>query len=156
VRATFGDTVPVIDGGPCTVGLESTVVAITSGNDGDQLTLLRPGMLTLDALTAATPDGAHPAPGMHHRHYSPRTPLLLIDHPSQLPGPTGAYLWRTLPGFTARLIQMPNEPKAYAARLYATLHDLDHAKLPWIAVETPPATPAWAAILDRLQRAQSR
>ena len=46
VRAAFGDAVPILDGGPCEVGIESTVVAI----DGDKLTLLRPGMISLEAI----------------------------------------------------------------------------------------------------------
>jgi L-threonylcarbamoyladenylate synthase len=152
VIEAFGDAVPVIDGGPCQVGIESTVVAI----DGDQLTLLRPGMISLEALAAPEPGEAHPAPGMHHRHYSPRTPLLLIDHPSQLPDPTGAYVWYARPGVAARRVQLPADPAGYAALLYAALHQLDREGLPWIAVEAPPETPEWSAIRDRLQRAQSQ
>jgi L-threonylcarbamoyladenylate synthase len=48
---------------------------------------------------------------------------------------------------------MPAEPDAYAARLYAVLHELDGEKWPWIGVEAPPDTPEWAAIRDRLSRA---
>jgi L-threonylcarbamoyladenylate synthase len=157
VRAAFGDAVPVIDGGPCEVGIESTVVAI----EGSKVVLLRPGMMDVSPL----PDGrgsllgegeAHPAPGMHHRHYSPRTPVLLIGDPSQLPGSDGAYLWRTQSANVVRAVQMPGDPQGYAARLYATLHQLDHEALPWIAIEAPPDTPEWSAIRDRLSRAASK
>ncbi len=48
---------------------------------------------------------------------------------------------------------MPAAPGDYAARLYAVLHELDQEGWPWIAVEAPPDTPAWAAIRDRLRRA---
>ena len=70
------------------MGIESTVVSITSG----KITLLRPGMISLDDVeraSAPAADAAHPAPGMHQRHYSPRTPLVL----SNAPDPRGAYLW---------------------------------------------------------------
>jgi L-threonylcarbamoyladenylate synthase len=50
---------------------------------------------------------------------------------------------------------MPADPQAYAAQLYSVLHELDHEGWPWIAVETPPDTPEWAAVLDRLRRAAS-
>ena len=151
VRAAFGDAVGVLDGGPCRVGIESTVVAIENG----ALKLLRPGMISLGELesVAAQAGLAHPAPGMHPRHYSPHTPLLLVDGPKSLPGRTGAYLWRKKSGLVCRSIHMPAAPQEFAARLYAILHELDQENLPWIAVELPPDTPDWAAIHDRLRRA---
>jgi len=150
VREAFGDAVPVLDGGPCDVGIESTVVAV----EGSKLTLLRPGMISLGDLELATATGeAHPAPGMHHRHYSPRTPLLLISDPAQLPDATGAYIWHTRSAHAARAIHLPADPAPYAAQLYAVLHQLDHEGLPWIAVEAVPATSEWSAIRDRLLRA---
>lgn len=152
VEAAFGGQVPVIDGGPCQVGIESTVVAI----EGTKLTLLRPGMIFFGQLelTIAQDGEAHPAPGMHHRHYSPRTPLLLVKNPNELPDANGAYVWHSQPGLAARHVQMPANAAKYAAKLYATLHELDQASLPWIAVEAPPESPEWAAIRDRLRRAK--
>lgn len=153
VRTTFGEELEVLDGGPCRVGLESTVVSIENG----ALKLLRPGMVSLGELeqAASQPGASDPAPGMQPRHYSPRTPLLLVDGPKAVPGRTGAYVWRKKPGLVCRSVHMPAAPEAYASRLYAVLHELDQENLPWIAVETPPDTPAWAAIRDRLQRASS-
>ena len=92
---------------------------------------------------------------MHPRHYSPRTRLLLVDAPEQLPDRLGAYLWHRKPGLVSRSIHMPADPIRYAARLYAALHELDAEGWPWIGVETPPDTPEWAAIRDRLRRAAS-
>jgi len=185
VREVFGDAVPVLDGGPCEVGIESTVISLDRG----RVTLLRPGMIPLEEIlqtigssTEAAPtalrseEGAlpppseaspqtsqgppqpftgMPAPGMHPRHYSPRTPMLLVDHPSQLPDRQGIYLWRKRPGYTSGSLRMPLKPAAYAARLYSALHQADRDRWPWIAVEIPPDTPAWSAILDRLRRAAS-
>jgi L-threonylcarbamoyladenylate synthase len=151
VRRAFGDAIQVLDGGPSQVGIESTVVAVENG----ELKLLRPGMISLGELQAATAqtEGAHPAPGMHPRHYCPRTRLLLVSHPRELPDRCGAYLWRKKSGLTACSTRMPEDPAAYAAQLYAVLHKLDHEGWPWIGVEAPPDTPAWAAIRDRLKRA---
>lgn len=148
VRQIFGDAVDVVDGGPSQVGIESTVVSLAGGVPE----LLRPGMISLGEIRQATAQAsaAHPAPGMHARHYSPRTPLLLVASRDELPGRAGAYVWSRSNGITARSVRMPAEPDAYAARLYRVLHELDNEAWPWIAVETPPDTPAWAAIRDRL------
>ena len=151
VREAFGDAVPVLDGGPCQVGIESTVVSIASG----KITLLRPGMISIeDVERASTPsaDAAHPAPGLHPRHYSPRTPLVL----SKDPDPCGAYVWIDRSAHAAHSVQMPSTPEAYAARLYSVLHELDREGWPVISVEPPPDTVEWAAVRDRLQRAASK
>jgi L-threonylcarbamoyladenylate synthase len=148
VREAFGESVLVLEGGPSKVGIESTVVAIEEG----RLKLLRPGMISLGELeqVLVAGDVAHPSPGMHERHYSPRTPLYLGEEPEG----RGARVWfRTPPQPGIRSVQMPSEPAAYAARLYAVLHELDQAGLDWIAVEPPPDTSEWSAIVDRLRRA---
>jgi L-threonylcarbamoyladenylate synthase len=154
VRAAFGDAVPVLDGGPCTVGIESTVVAI----EGGKLKLLRPGMISLGEIeqAAAQAGEAHPSPGMHEKHYSPRTRLILVRGASELPDRTGAYVWRVALGPAARAVRMPLDAEPYAAQLYRVLHQLDAENWPWIAVEMPPDAADWLAIRDRLQRAAGR
>ncbi|HEY2844328.1 MAG TPA: L-threonylcarbamoyladenylate synthase, partial [Bryobacteraceae bacterium] len=115
VKAAFGAALPVLDGGPCAVGIESTVVAI----EGDSIKLLRPGMISLGKIEQVSADalGAHPAPGMHQRHYSPRTPLILVRGPSDLPDRAGSYVWRVALGPSARSIRMPLDPGPYASQL---------------------------------------
>jgi len=154
VRAAFGDAVPVLEGGPCNVGIESTVVAI----DGGRLKLLRPGMIALGEIeqAAAQAGEAHPSPGMHEKHYSPRTRLILVRSASELPDRTGAYVWRAALGPAARAVRMPLDAASYAAQLYRVLHQLDTENWPWIAVEMPPDAPDWSAIRDRLTRAAER
>lgn len=154
VQAAFGGSIPVLDGGPTRVGIESTVVAIADG----KITLLRPGMITLGEIeqAVAAPEGAYPSPGMAARHYSPRTPLLLVNTPAEMPDRRGAYVWWNTSGLTARSLRMPDDPVAYARRIYSVLHDLDEENWPWIAVEAPPDTSGWAAIADRLKRAASK
>ena len=154
VRAVFGNVLPVLDGGPCTVGIESTVVAIEDG----KLKLLRPGMISLGEIqqVAAQAGAAHPSPGMRVKHYSPRTRLILVRGASELPDRTGAYVWRVALGPAARAVRMPLDAEPYAAQLYRVLHQLDAENWPWIAVEMPPDAPDWSAIRDRLTRAAGR
>lgn len=151
VRAAFGDELLVLDGGPTNVGIESTVVSLA----GAEPVLLRPGMIPFDEIrrAVAAGEGAHPSPGMHERHYSPRAPLILIDAGATLPGGRVAYLWWNVSRSAAKSVRMPASPEAYAAALYATLHDLDAEGWEIIAVERPPSGSAWTGILDRLERA---
>ncbi len=149
VRAAFGEDVPVLEGGPSKVGIESTVVAVEPGG----LKLLRPGMISLGDLEAAAAQAgeAHPAPGMHEKHYSPRTRLMVG---LSLPEGRVGWLWHTTPNSRAvRALQLPCEPEGYARGLYAALHELDRARLDWIVVEPLPKAPGWEAIEDRLKRA---
>ena len=159
VRESLGDRVAmVLDGGRTTVGIESTVLSLAGGN----ALLLRPGMLAKAEIEAvigpvtvsdSSVIGAHPSPGMHQRHYSPRTRLILVDA-GQLPSDgRGAYLWISKSADAACITRMPDHPRAYAAVLYETLHRVDAQGLDWIAVEKPPLAPEWTAIHDRLQRA---
>ncbi|MCS7026425.1 MAG: L-threonylcarbamoyladenylate synthase [Bryobacteraceae bacterium] len=159
-RASLGDQVDLIlDGGPCQVGIESTVVSLT----GDPL-LLRPGMISLAELerllgrpvkTVSKVEGPHPSPGLHERHYAPRTPLLLLKG-EPLPAGRGAYLYWSRPQRAALQISMPATAEGYAKRLYEELHRADAAGLDWIAVETPPDEPEWWGITDRLRRAAAK
>lgn len=150
VRRAFGNAVMVLDGGPTEVGIESTVVSLA----GPEPLLLRPGMIPFEDIRRVTSadSAAHPAPGMHPRHYSPRTRLVLVDG-ADLPAGEGAYLWWNRAAKAAKSVQMPANARGYAARLYDTLHALDSEGWAWIAVERPPSTPEWAGIQDRLERA---
>ena len=161
VRDSLGSRVDLIlDGGPTDVGIESTVLSLA----GERPVLLRPGMISqreieerigpVEMASAGGP-GPHPSPGMHRKHYSPKTRLLLVKG-GAVPGQgKGGYVGvSTEPaGPVARLVWMPPDAATYAAVLYQTLHRLDREGLDWIAVEQPPEDPDWAAILDRLKRA---
>ncbi|MGA9352285.1 MAG: L-threonylcarbamoyladenylate synthase [Terriglobales bacterium] len=164
VRQSLGGDVDcVLDGGPCDVGIESTVLSLTEG----RAVLLRPGGIARAAIEAVIGPvesaedpmgGAHPAPGMHARHYSPRTPLFLISD-GEMPGSgSGIYLrhMRAPNRADAKVVQMPLSAADYAARLYGALHEADDARVDWIAVDVPPATAEWEAVHDRLRRAAFR
>jgi len=147
----------VLEGGRARVGIESTVLSLT----GARPVLLRPGAISQADLEArigpveeaGRPAGAHPAPGMHPRHYAPRTRLLVVRGGELPKAGRGAYLWRAQPGEAARTVRMPEGPGAYAATLYDILHRLDREGFDWIAVEEPPRGPEWSGVRDRLRRA---
>lgn len=158
VLKSLGDRVDLIlDGGATRIGIESTVLSLA----GDRPRLLRPGMLSREDIEAVageievgdiTAEGAHPSPGLHRKHYSPMTPVRLIEG-DRLPSGSGAYLWLTHPLPAHHSQQMPPDAIGYAATLYDTLHQLDERGFDWIAIEKPPNWPEWAGVLDRLTRA---
>jgi L-threonylcarbamoyladenylate synthase len=159
VRRSLGDRVDfVLDGGPCTVGIESTVLSLAG-----RPILLRPGGISRKqleevigpvAVASGVTEGPHASPGMHAKHYSPRTPLAL-SKTGEVPNEgRGVYLKISRdPQVSCESRQMPTTPPEYAQALYGTLHDLDAANYDWITVEHPPATPEWEAVVDRLKRA---
>jgi len=149
VRAGLGDRVDIIlDGGAAQIGIESTVVSLTRTPP----TILRPGMITQEQLEATT--GTHfegevnlprleESPGQHPRHYAPGTPFYVLE--AGAPRPQGR----------GRVLDMPDHPPSFAAKLYAELHTADEEGWEWIAIRKPPETPEWAGILDRLRRAST-
>lgn len=153
VRESLPEVI-LLDGGPTTVGIESTVVALS----GNGLVLLRPGTITREQIESIagpifgdSSDHLHRSPGQHRKHYMPRTPLLL-----QLPERgRGAFLAINSEEHPGVRIQMPRDPLQYASRIYDVLHELDHEGLDWIAVEPPPPTSEWDGVRDRLTRAAS-
>jgi L-threonylcarbamoyladenylate synthase len=161
VRDSLGEAVDLIlDGGPTDVGIESTVLSLA----GKRPALLRPGMVSrreieklIGRVEVATHGGrgAHASPGMHRKHYSPRTRLLLVKGGGVPRRGRGAYvgLCAEPDGPVTSVVWMPPDAAMYAAVLYETLHRLDREGLDWIAVERPPERSEWAGILDRLERA---
>lgn len=151
VREAFGDRVPILDGGPTQVGIESTVVSVVDGG----ITLLRPGMIAVPgsaAGLAVVEDGAHSSPGQHHKHYSPLTPVVLLD--AEDPVPQGAaYVWYQTSKAAIKSVQMPQNADAYAAALYGILHELDLQGFSAIAMERVPGAQQWDGLADRLRRA---
>jgi len=155
VQSLGGRVAAVLDGGPCAVGLESTVVDLSS----DQAALLRPGGIPAEDLEAVIgplvqPDrdaGAPKSPGQLARHYAPRLPLRL-EATEARPG-------EVLLGFGAapaetRLNLSPEEDLAEAAaNLFAMLRQLDEQDATAIAVMAIPDQGLGRAINDRLRRA---
>jgi L-threonylcarbamoyladenylate synthase len=172
VRAEFkGDTrvAQILAGGPCEVGLESTIVDVR----GAQVRLLRPGGVTVSQLNEVL--GYEPkqarknvprASGMLERHYAPTTATQLLnadDLNDLLSTSTQSFAVisrRACPHqFENKHTwqQLPDDPQQYGQRLYATLRELDAlgqaGEVEGILLEQVPDTSAWLAIRDRLSRA---
>ncbi len=161
VRASLGASVDcILEGGTCQVGIESTVLSLAGG----QPVLLRPGMVSREQIEAVIGavglageiEGAHPSPGLHARHYSPQTPVVLVAGGPLPESGNGAWIWIGREVRASREVRLPADAAGYAAQLYDTLHQLDQLKLDWIAVELPPDTPEWQGVVDRLRRAAAR
>ena len=164
VTQSLGERVPVLDGGPCERGIESTVVRV----EQDSVSILRLGVIGKDEIAHVVPvveaqatsdEGPLPSPGMLTRHYAPRTPTRVVDAQDVAQTlseyPSSALLTITptnLPG----AIAMPADAAAYARRLYAALREADAMGVDLILVERPAGIgPIWDAVRDRLRRASA-
>ena len=170
VQGEFGDALLILDGGECEVGIESTIVDCTRGAP----LLLRPGQITRNQIEqvcgqplqdkAALAQPAPRASGTLESHYAPRAKVRLMGaqelhqrlqalgvHANNLglwsrtpPSEAGAgVLWRA----------QATEAEAAARQLFAVLRELDARGVQQIWVESPPDTPDWEGVRDRLQRA---
>ena len=155
----------VIDGGTCSVGLESTIVDLS----GPRPRILRPGAVTLAMLAdvlgpleEASDTEAPKAPGSLEAHYAPGTPLRLVDS-AALETETAKFaepgkvvvLARRPPGVALRAqwMRMPESPAAFGHDLYARLREADALGGAILLIERPPETAEWEAVNDRLRRA---
>ena len=170
VQAGLGESLLVLDGGPCEVGIESTIVDCTRGAP----VLLRPGGISRAQVEAACgqrlrerEELAAPDPrasGTLVAHYAPSAPVRLMDAKAlqtalDLLGADAAHIAifsrAILKTPSARVIRrrMPDDAAATAQQLFAVLREFDAQGVRLIWVETPPETPEWEAVRDRLQRA---
>lgn len=172
----------ILDGGACGVGIESTVLDLTTSPP----TILRPGHVTpadlepivgavrLNATVVANSEPAT-SPGQQETHYAPETPayrfeadewpqvaaLLAASAPGAaavlFAGGRGRYRrqWPTPPGAPRAFstTELLGGPAEYAARIYGMLRGLDRAGHETLYIEMPPDRPEWAAVRDRLTRA---
>lgn len=155
VAEELGDRVALIlDGGPCPVGLESTVVDLS----GDRPRLLRPGAVTREQLEAvlgpvelAAAGDTIAAPGMLASHYAPRAAVRL-DATDRRPGEAFLDFGGTRPDADLDL-SPAGDPVEAASRLFAALRGLDRPGVTAIAVAPIPEAGLGTAINDRLRRA---
>ena len=170
VGELLGEAVDLIlDGGPCVVGVESTIVSLASA----VATILRPGGVSREELeevlgaplVPAAPPAERPlAPGQLDRHYATRTPLSILAGPAgPLPpgaGRVGLLAWRAAPvdqGYAAVEVLAPDGlPTTAAAGLFAALRRLDAAGLDSILAEPCEEHGLGLAIMDRLRRSAAR
>jgi len=167
VRDEFGDGMLVLDGGACTLGIESAIVDVSAAAP----VLLRPGMVGRDELERALglplrDADAHSvrAPGTLESHYAPRATLRLMSSnelrsalsvlPANVKGM--AVYSRTAPRCHPLVRVMPDDPRAVAQELFAVLREFDDQGMKLVWVEQPPDTAPWEGVNDRLSRAASR
>jgi len=152
VRADLGDLVDyVLDGGPCEVGVESTIVDCTV----DPPQILRPGGISADDITqllgaeVAPADGPSRAPGMLVAHYSPRARVLLAESraAADVAATTSAGSW---------VLDHGDDLATYARSLYADLRAADERGVQVIVAVLPAAQGLGFAIRDRLLKAAAR
>ncbi|MGD9693449.1 MAG: L-threonylcarbamoyladenylate synthase [Phycisphaerales bacterium] len=159
--------VHVLDGGPCRVGIESTVLSLAHSParilrqgaisaDDIQRVLHQPVEIADNLTTSA--DTPLPSPGLLERHYAPSAPLILLTHDDDVVLPPDSVLLALPPSrrgaMAPRAIPMPTDAEHYAARLYEALREADTLKPSAIYVELPQAqSPLWNAVIDRLRRA---
>ncbi len=180
VLAGLGDRVKwIVDGGACSVGIESTVVDVSE----PPVRVLRPGMIHVESLAAVLgapvvaaghsmagdPKGPLPSPGLLAKHYSPAARLVVRawSNDAELAAvmaeagvdPRAAHVLahHAIPGapMAARISVIPQDPEAYARAMYAEWHRCDAEGARWIVVEAVPATPEWEGVSDRLRRASA-
>ena len=170
VVAEFGDGLMVLDGGPCAVGIESSIVDCTRA----QPVLLRPGVLTRAELEAACgqpvlspeelPLAAPRASGTLASHYAPNAKVRLMDAKAiqtalDLLGADAAhiavYACSIVRIQSERVLyrRMPDDALATAQQLFAVLRDFDAQGVKLIWIENPPSAPQWDGVRDRLGRA---
>lgn len=170
VRDEFGDGLLVLDGGPCPVGIESTIVDCTRGVP----VLLRPGTLTREQVEAVCGEAlrlpgdlagqAPRASGTLEAHYAPQARLRLMDAVSLQSAldvlgadAAGIATWSRaiLQTRSDKVLRrrMPDDAAETARQLFAVLREFDAKGVRLIWVETPPDTPDWEGVRDRLQRA---
>lgn len=159
VRDEFGaDTPPILEGGPCPVGIESTIVDLSQ----QPPRILREGHIRREQLLPFLPnlqDGSsRTSPrvsGSLEAHYAPRTPLQMVTREALALLPDARVVVLALhdlpPGLQG--LCLPNHAEDYARGLYAALRYLDNLQATQILIEQPPSGPDWLAIRDRLNRA---
>lgn len=178
VRGEFGDGLRILDGGACPVGIESTIVDCTRGAP----VLLRPGAITAQqvqgvcGMPVLSPQQAEAralaaaprASGTLEAHYAPRARVRLMDARAlqtaldvlggeirQATPVIATYARAVLRSPSPAVLRrrMPDDAASTAQQLFAVLREFDDQGVRLIWVETPPDTPEWAGVRDRLQRA---
>ena len=170
VADEFGPALRVLDGGACAVGIESTIIDCTRGAP----VLLRPGGISREQVrqacglplrTRAELEAPDPkASGTLLAHYAPNAKVRLMDAKSLQTAldvlgadarHIAVYARAALRTASAGVLlrRMPERADDTARQLFAVLRDFDAAGIRLIWIETPPDTPEWEGVLDRLTRA---
>lgn len=166
----------IVDGGPCRVGVESTIIDLTLSPPR----LLRPGGVTLEELESVlgevavdeavirimSTDEKPRAPGMKYRHYAPKAPVTVVNGN---PEATARYIQEHLsdgdgvicfddyvnlfPGHFVQALGQSGDPSAHAQRVFEALRAFDHVEVARIWAQSPDSTGLGLAVTNRLNKA---
>ncbi|MCS6818117.1 MAG: L-threonylcarbamoyladenylate synthase [Blastocatellia bacterium] len=165
----------ILDGGPTRIGVESTVLDLTTIPP----TILRPGGVSPEQLRpilgevrlGAEATEARRSPGTRYRHYRPRAEVILIERWEEAKhrplverlaasvrrlGYIGRDRGLSFGDVEVRLVELPPDPQEYARRLFAIFREMDQCGTELIIVEGIEETDLGLAVMDRLRRAASR
>lgn len=175
VRSQLEGKIPlIVDGGQSQVGIESTVLDLTTTPPN----ILRPGMIHAESLAAVSGEVQNAergrrsetmlrSPGQLKKHYSPRAKLVVLNwrDEADLKLKIQNLKFKTQNCFVivhtkipasfgaANVSVIPHDAEAFARALYSEWHRCDAAGAELIVMEAPPETPDWSGIADRLRRA---
>ena len=164
VAAQLADRIAgIVDGGPCSVGVESSIISLVG-----EPTVMRPGAITPEMFKAvlgevkikestSKPGQPMPAPGQCDTHYRPQVPLYYGEVPAgyTLPEHTVRIAFGTQAGPIPAMVNLSatGDMVEATSKLYAYMHDLDDPKYDLILVDPIPNTGVGMALNDRLKRA---
>jgi len=157
----------VLDGGPCELGIESTIVSLID----KEPKVLRKGPITPTMITSVLGVNVKnfqshntAVPGNMLKHYQPNTKSILMSedqiiahlkNPENRSKKIACLYYSNIDALSSNpdAIKMSSDPKMYSAMMYQTLYQLDKMQYEEILIQIPPKDEAWEAILDRLQKA---
>lgn len=160
----FADEIAILDGGTCSVGIESTIILATDPNGFE---ILRPGIITQDDIekVAGVPcinNKPHTIkiPGNKLKHYAPKIPVIKFNEKNQIrefiDNDTQKYFFILLSSIdTLQHDQyiIESNPKVYAQMLYQLFHTIEEHQYDAIIIELPTNANQWHAIIDKINRA---
>ena len=169
VENNFSSAIPVLDGGPCKIGIESTIVLATNNS---ALTILRPGIISAEQIQKVLRIPCHKndisgvkSPGNKKVHYQPWVPIIFFENNKNL---MLEYFENVKKRYfimcfnclivTSKnhyIIKMPDDPAAYSKSLYETWYSVSPAEFDCIIIELPPNEGPWQGIRDRILKASS-
>jgi L-threonylcarbamoyladenylate synthase len=168
VENNFQSSIPVLDGGKCKVGIESTIILAT---ENDSLTLLRPGILSKRQITEVSKIRFRSdnysnisVPGQKKIHYQPNVSIVAFEKgDSNFHKAIGrkkeryivVSLHTNIPYNNHEIIAMPDDPIDYSQLMYESWHNVSLDEFDKILIELPPNEDRWQGVRDRIIKASS-
>ena len=159
----FSDDVPVLEGGACHIGIESTIILATNDKTFE---ILRPGIIQQEDLervsgVKCSSRMSHvKSPGLKQSHYSPTIPLIVFEHARGIEQYVvknrGRFFIMSFDAINAdghEVFIMEKCPDLYAEKLYSLWHQAEESDCTAILLQSPPLGSEWSFILDKINKA---